>query len=50
MISGKYLGELARLAMSSLIKDKALFGGKTSDRFQKFLEFDTKYVSMIEAG
>lgn len=50
MISGKYVGELARLAMRSLIKDKVLFGGKTSDKFEKFLEFDTKFVSMIEAG
>jgi hexokinase len=49
MISGKYVGELARLAMKSLIKDGGLFGGKSSDRFDKFLEFDTKFVSMIEA-
>lgn len=50
MISGKYVGELTRLAIRSLIKDKTLFGGRTSDRFEKFLEFDTKFVSMIEAG
>ena len=50
MISGEYVGELVRLAMSSLIRDKVLFGGKSSDRFQKFFKFDTKYVSMIEAG
>ncbi len=52
MISGKYVGELARLAMQSLIKANAnpLFGGKSSAKFDKFLEFDTKFVSMIEAG
>lgn len=50
MISGKYVGELTRLAMQSLVKKGTLFGGKSSDRFDKFLEFDTKFVSMIEAG
>lgn len=50
MISGKYIGELARLALQSLIKnkDKPLFGGKSSPAFDKFEEFETKYVSMIE--
>lgn len=50
MISGKYVGELARLAMQSLIKKDALFGGKSSEKFGQFLKFDTKFVSMIEAG
>lgn len=50
MISGKYVGELARLAIQSLIKEKILFGGKSSEKFNQFLEFDTKFVSMIEAG
>ena len=50
MISGKYVGELARLAMQPLIKDKVLFGGKTSDKFNEFLAFETKFVSDIEAG
>lgn len=50
MISGKYIGELARLAMKSLIKDRLLFGGKSSAAFDKFEEFGTQYVSMIEDG
>ena len=50
MISGKYIGELARLAMKSLIKDGLLFGGKSSAEFDKFEEFGTQYVSMIEDG
>ncbi len=48
MISGKYIGELARLAMQSLIKKGVLFGGKSSEQFDKFEEFGTLYVSMIE--
>ena len=52
MISGKYVGELARLAMQSLIKaeESPLFGGESSAEFDQFLKFDTKFVSMIEAG
>ncbi len=50
MISGKYIGELVRLALQSLInyKDKPLFGGKSSAAFDKFEAFKTEYVSMIE--
>ncbi len=50
MISGKYIGELVRLALQSLIKDKdkPLFGGKSSAVFDTFEKFETKYVSMIE--
>lgn len=50
MISGKYIGELARLGMQSLVKDGLLFEGKSSEAFDTFEKFETKYVSMIEAG
>ena len=48
MISGKYIGELVRLAVQSLIKKKLIFGGKSSAGFDKFEQFETRYVSMIE--
>lgn len=48
MISGKYLGELARLALKKLIQEGHLFGGKTSAKFDKFEAFETKYVSIVE--
>ncbi len=50
MISGKYLGEIVRQALLSLIKNGVLFGGKSSEKFSKFEGFETQYVSMIEAG
>ncbi len=50
MISGKYLGEIVRQALLALIKSEVLFGGKPSEKFDKFEAFETKFVSMIEAG
>ena len=50
MISGKYVGEIARLAMNALVKEKVLFGGKSSEKFDTHMKFDTKFVSLIEAG
>ena len=50
MISGMYLGEIARQALLQLVKDGALFGGKLSDQFDKFQAFETEYISLIEAG
>ena len=50
MISGKYIGELARLAMQSLIKGGLLFGGKSSAAFDTFEEFGGLYVSQILGG
>ena len=47
-ISGKYLGEISRLAMQKLVKAGQLFGGKSSALFDKFEGFETKYVSIIE--
>lgn len=50
MISGKYIGEVARIAMNALVKEKVLFGGKSSEKFETHQKFDTKFVSQIEAG
>ena len=50
MISGKYLGEIVRLALKSLIKSSSLFSGKSSAKFDTFEEFESKYVSDIERG
>lgn len=47
-ISGKYLGELVRLALQKLVKCGQLFGGKSSAKFDKFEVFETKYVSIVE--
>ena len=47
-ISGKYLGELVRLALQKLVKCGQLFGGKSSAKFDQFEAFETKYVSIIE--
>ena len=50
MISGKYLGEVVRLALKGLISNGALFGGKSSTKFDTFEAFGTKYLSDIEGG
>ncbi|XP_063697248.1 hexokinase type 2-like [Culicoides brevitarsis] len=48
MISGMYMGELARLAIERFTKEKLLLGGKGSEKLFKRGEFLTKYVSDIE--
>lgn len=51
MISGKYLGEIVRLALKSLIKHGdpgSLFSGKSSTEFDEPEKFETAYVSDIE--
>lgn len=50
MISGKYLGEIVRLALKGLVKDGLLFDGKSSELFDTFEEFKSAYVSDIEMG
>lgn len=50
MISGKYLGEIVRQALQSLVKSGDLFKGKSSEKFDTFEAFETKYVSTIEEG
>ena len=50
MISGKYLGEIVRLALKALISNGALFQGESSTKFDTFEAFGTKYLSIIEGG
>ena len=48
MISGMYMGEIARLILVKLTNEKILFGGKGSDLLFTRGQFFTKYVSEIE--
>lgn len=48
MISGMYMGELARLVLEKLVNDGLLFGGKFPSNLKKRGKFFTKYVSEIE--
>lgn len=49
MISGMYMGELARLAIVKFTRAGLLFGGVGSDILFKRGQFFTKYVSEIES-
>jgi len=49
MISGMYMGELARLIMVKFTKQGLLFGGRGSDMLFERGNFFTKYVSEIES-
>ena len=48
MISGMYMGELARLVLEKLVNNGLLFNGKCSMELKKPGKFFTKYVSEIE--
>uniref|UniRef100_A0A336LRV3 Phosphotransferase n=2 Tax=Culicoides sonorensis TaxID=179676 RepID=A0A336LRV3_CULSO len=48
MISGMYMGELARLVMVKFTQEGLLFGGQGSEVLFKRGQFFTKYVSEIE--
>ncbi|XP_034745900.1 hexokinase-4-like [Etheostoma cragini] len=48
MISGMYLGELARLLLVKLAEDQLLFGGRTSETLRTPGTFETKFISEIE--
>lgn len=48
MISGMYMGELARLAIVRFTKEGLLFGGVGSDLLHTRGQFFTKFVSEIE--
>ena len=48
MISGMYMGELARLVLEKLVDAGLLFGGKCPTDLRKRGKFFTKYVSEIE--
>lgn len=49
MISGMYMGEIARLVIEKLRKAKLLFNGKGSEELSERGRFYTKYVSEIES-
>lgn len=48
MISGMYMGELARLVLEKLVNAGLLFGGKCPNNLRSRGQFFTKYVSEIE--
>jgi len=45
MVSGMYIGELARLVIKGLIGKKAIFNGTSSPGLEKAYNFRTEYVS-----
>ncbi|KAJ1934754.1 hypothetical protein FBU59_005599 [Linderina macrospora] len=49
MISGLFLGEVTRNALLSLVDQRLLFGGRSSDIVNKSYTFDTAYMSEIVA-
>jgi len=49
MISGMYMGELARLVIVKLTNDRVMFGGNGSDNLFKYGSFFSKYISEIES-
>jgi len=48
MISGMYMGEIARLALLKAAKDGLLFKGVVSEELNTAMRFYTKYISEIE--
>ena len=48
MISGMYMGEIVRLCIVKLVKEKLLFQGLMTDELATRQRFYTKYVSEIE--
>ncbi|KAG8141102.1 hypothetical protein E2320_006777 [Naja naja] len=48
MISGLYMGELVRLILVKMAKEKLLFSGKVPEALKKKGCFETRYVSAIE--
>lgn len=48
MVSGMYLGEVARLVLRDLISKKSLFQGRGSSAFNKRQRFKTEYMSIME--
>jgi len=49
MVSGMYLGELARLVIKDIIKNKDIFGGRIPAVFKKKGLFKAEYMSFVEA-
>uniref|UniRef100_A0A3Q2WZR0 Phosphotransferase n=1 Tax=Haplochromis burtoni TaxID=8153 RepID=A0A3Q2WZR0_HAPBU len=50
MISGMYLGEIVRLVLVKMTKDKLLFKGQISEALGTPGRFETKFISEIEDG
>uniref|UniRef100_A0A3Q4GUN9 Phosphotransferase n=1 Tax=Neolamprologus brichardi TaxID=32507 RepID=A0A3Q4GUN9_NEOBR len=50
MISGMYLGEIVRLVLVKMTKDKLLFKGQISEALGTPGQFETKAISEIEDG
>ncbi|XP_074528069.1 hexokinase-2-like [Halichoeres trimaculatus] len=48
MISGMYLGEIVRLVLLKMTKDKLLFKGQISEALQTPEKFETRFISEIE--
>jgi hexokinase len=48
MISDKYQGRIVCLVLKDLIRERALFGGKSSPKFDKFEAFSTGRLSTME--
>lgn len=48
MISGMYLGEIVRLVLVKMTKDKLLFKGQISEALGTPGRFETKFISEIE--
>ncbi|XP_067124034.1 hexokinase type 2-like [Centruroides vittatus] len=49
MISGMYMGEIARRVFIDAINQKLLFDGKTTTKMNTPYAFKSKYISMIES-
>ena len=47
MISGMYLGEVARQVLIDLIKEKVIFNGVITEQLQKPGSFETRFLSDI---
>lgn len=47
MISGMYLGEVARQVLVDLVKEKVLFNGIVTPMLQKIGSFETRFLSDI---
>jgi len=48
LISGMYLGEIARIVLLKLVESGLLFNGVSSETLREPYEFPTKYISEIE--
>ena len=48
MISGMYMGEIARQCIHEATKKGLLFGGEITEELGKFQRFYSKYISEIE--